>query len=108
VPVFAPTATLALYYLGVSYLAVLAWAGVGHDLIHDRSDDVHRRTQRRVVGLVVFGVAHPAFALAAWDIARELAKDGDGPPASAVRQVALAVAAASAAAGVALHLVRAS
>lgn len=69
---FASKATLALYYLGAASLVALAWAAVLHDHIHDATDEGRARTTRRATACLVAGVAHPAFALAAWDIARQL------------------------------------
>ncbi len=69
---FASKATLALYYFGAAYLVMLAWAAVLHDHVNDASDVGRARTARRARAALVAGVAHPAFALAAWDLARQL------------------------------------
>ena len=73
---FASKATLALYYLGAAYLVALAWAAVLHDHINDSSDAGRGRTARRATACLVAGIAHPAFALAAWDMARQLNATG--------------------------------
>ena len=75
---FASKATLALYYFGAAYLVMLAWAVVLHDHINDSSDAGRARTTRRATAFLVVGIVHPAFALAAWDLARQLNVAGDG------------------------------
>jgi hypothetical protein len=84
-----------LYYFGTAYLVALAWAAVLHDHIQDSSDHGRSRAVRRAAGFLAAGAAHPAFALAAWDIARQL----DSPR---VGRLAPVVAAASTAGAVLL------
>ena len=87
---FASKATLALYYLAAAYLVLLAWAAVLHDHINDASDDGRARTARRATAFLVAGVAHPAFALAAWDLGRQLNDPGVDQGASSGRVARLA------------------
>ena len=101
----APKAMLALYYSGAAYLVALTWAAVLHDLINDPSAANRERTTRRAVVCLVAGVAHPVFALAAWDIGRQLgATDTDlvDDAATRVRRLAPVVAFASASAAAVL------
>jgi len=96
--VFASTATLALFYVGAAYLVALAWAAVLHDLINDPTEEGRARAARRAGGYLVAGAVHPLFALAAWDIARQV--DGPGlerdAPCARLRSLAPVVAAVSA------------
>lgn len=97
---FASKATLALYYFGAAYLVMLAWAAVLHDHINDASDAGRARTARRATACLVAGIAHPAFALAAWDIARQLnaaSGDEEGGSSGRVGRLAPIVAIVSAA-----------
>jgi len=100
--VFASKATLALYYFGAAYLVALAWAAVLHDHINDVSEEGRARTTRRATGFLVAGVAHPAFALAAWDVARQLNASGadDEGASGLVGRLAPLVAVVSAAAAI--------
>lgn len=70
-------ATLALWYLGVGYLAFLGWAAIVHDLVNSAVGTTPRRTRPIALACVVAGVLHPAFALAAYDVTRQLQNEGD-------------------------------
>lgn len=70
-------ATLALWYLGVGYLAFLGWAAMVHDLVNSEVGTTPRRTRPVAVACVVAGAFHPAFALAAYDVTRQLRNEGD-------------------------------
>ena len=94
---FASKATLAWYYFGAAYLVALAWVAVLHDLINDASVEGRARTSRRAVACLVAGLVHPAFALAAWDISRQVhAFEPDDESSSArVGRISIVVALAS-------------
>jgi peptidoglycan/LPS O-acetylase OafA/YrhL len=104
--VLASKATLALYFFGAAYLAVLAWAAVVHDVINDPSGEGRARAGRLATGYLIAGLVHPVLALAAWDIARQVdAADPDGAAIAArVRRLAPVVVAVSVAAAVVLFL----
>ena len=93
---------LVLYVVGVGYLAMLAWAGAIHDLIGEPRR--LRRLRRFVVRSILLGVAHPGFALAAWDIARQLGNHDDdgGDDARFARRAAAVALGAAAASGAAV------
>lgn len=98
---FGWKSTLGLYYLGAAYLVMLAWAAVLHDHVNDASDAGRARTTRRATACLIAGIAHPAFALAAWDIARQLhtgGGDDEGASSSRVGRLAPMVAVVSTAA----------
>jgi hypothetical protein len=63
---------LLLYYVGFGFVLLLAWAGVLSDAIRTEPP---RRTRTEMTVLRVLGIVHPAAALAAWDIRRELDRD---------------------------------
>jgi hypothetical protein len=102
--VFASKATLALCYFGVTYLVALAWLATLHDHITDASDEGRARTSRRARVLLVAGIAHPALALAAWDVARQQDPGDDDADVSSARleRTAPLVAVVSASAAAAL------
>jgi hypothetical protein len=71
---------LLLYYLGFGFVLLLAWAAVLYDAVRREPQP---STTLAVRALRVLGIVHPAAAIAAWDLRRELARDGaaDGAPA---------------------------
>ena len=91
----ASSINLVLYYLGFGYVLFLVWGTVLSDAVKSEPPGW---TVAATTTLMVIGIVHPAAALAAWDLRREL-KRGPGdaagaarPPLGVVLSIAVAVA----------------
>lgn len=80
---------LLLYYVGFGYVLCLSWVAVMSDAM---KPEPPRWTRRATVVLQVIGIAHPAAAVAAWDLRRELERNrGDLRPARGGFPIVMAV-----------------
>lgn len=73
---FSAPVNLLLYYIGFGYVLFLAWGIIDFD-----ASKPHPPPWTRTVTtiLLIAGFAHPAAALAAWDLRRQLARDRSDP-----------------------------
>lgn len=86
---------LAVLYFGFAYIGFLVWIAVSEQLLTSRTT---RWRQPTLFALVAVGVAHPVFALAAWDLARQAeTHDDSGRRATGVERAGLAAATVSSA-----------
>jgi hypothetical protein len=73
--VLSTDALLVVYYFGLGFVALLGWAAIAQDL-SKRFDEPRRTTWNRASAiLAVAGLAQPALAFIALDIARQAARD---------------------------------
>jgi hypothetical protein len=66
------TRAVFLYAVIASFLAVLTWAAIASGLTDTLNESQGRRYRLVVVLLSLIGLVHPAFALVAWDVNRQL------------------------------------
>lgn len=86
----SPEVLLAIYYLGLGFVAFLGWAGIAAAL-NEPLDNGGRTAWRRVsITLAVVGLLHPAVAFAARDIAIQVDRDDDGGHDASTRHLRLA------------------
>jgi hypothetical protein len=72
--VYSASVNLVLYYVGFGYVLLLVWAALLSDVVATRRSP---RIRGWVTALRVLGLAHPAAALGAWDLRRELQRSPD-------------------------------
>jgi len=94
--VYSAPVNLLLYYIGFGYVLFLVWAMILSDAVKSEPPPW---THTATTVLQIVGIAHPAAALGAWDLRRELSRNrGDiqtprgGVPVTVIVSVVIAAA----------------